>query len=249
MTLQSITRGLIRSLIIGLLITIAPTPSWAQDDNNEPFYVTVRLHTVKPDQTAAWESIMKERRDVEKAAGREFRRVFERIRGSGFGYLILHPDLNMGSTDIAASEISPTWGDRLDKALASSTVLTLQDYPDISANLDRWLKKDTDLLRVRLRTTAPTDQQAYHDWQANELAPAHRKGGTVLRVGRVILGGNINTWVRMYVQSDWASIRTGNPVLDNDPEFPKMIARGNEMVVSSQNLLYQYRADLSFSND
>ncbi len=248
MTLRDLTAALVRTITIGLLITIAPTLTWAQDDDSEPFWVTVRLHTVKPDQTAAWENLMKERRDVEEAAGRAFRRVFERVRGSGSGYLILHPDLNMGSSDVAVTEISPTWGERLDKTLDSSTVLTLLDYPDISANLDRWLTKDTDLLRVRLRTTAPSRRQDYHDWQANELAPSHEKGGTVFRAGRVVLGGNENTWVRLYVVVDWAQLTTPNPSLDN-PEFQQMIARGDEMTTTKVSLLYQYRADLSFASE
>ena len=247
MTARKLTPALTRALTICLLFTIAPLTTWAQDDGGETEYVTVRLHTVLPGQNAAWESLMKERRDAEEAAGRSFRRVFERIRGSGNGYLILHPDLDMGTTDVVP-DISPTWGERLDSTVASSTVLTLQTYPEITANLDEWLKNDTDMLRVRLRTTAPGNRQAYHDWQAKELAPAIKKDGGILRGGRIILGGNSNTWVRMYIVKDWAQLSASGSN-DTNTEFQKMIARGDAITTTKENYLFQYRADLSFRNE
>ena len=60
-------------LVAGLLT--APPLTFAQDEG--PAWLTFRIHTVKRDQTDAWEAIMKERREAEAAAGSPFLRVFE----------------------------------------------------------------------------------------------------------------------------------------------------------------------------
>ncbi len=64
MTIRYKFAGLTRSLTIGLLLVSAPTLTLAQDA--EPTWVNFRIHTVDRDQGAAWESLMKERRDAEE---------------------------------------------------------------------------------------------------------------------------------------------------------------------------------------
>ena len=238
--------GLIRSLIIGLLLVSAPTLALAQDA--EPGYVNFRIHTVLRGQAAAWESIMRERRDAEDAAGRPFRRVFQRIRGPESTYLILHLDAAVGQTELPAVDISPTWGERLNSTLDSSVLLTLQTYPELTANLDRWLTQDTDLMQVRIRTTAPGRAQDYHDWQANELFPALTDAGVTIRGFRVYLGGSTRTWVRLSVVEDWASLTEVSPIIESR-EFEGIIADEAEMLAATEDLLYQYRADLSYVNE
>ena len=238
--------GLIRSLLIGLLLVSAPTLALAQD--TESAWANFRIHTVKRDQTAAWESLMKDRRDAEEAAGRPFRRVFQRIRGPENTYLILHLDSAVGQTDLADIDLSSTWGDRINNTLDSSVLLTVQMFPELTANLDRWLTQDTDLVQVRIRTNAPGRTQDYHDWQANDLFPALAEAGVTIRGGRLYLGGSTRTWVRLSVVEDWASLRAPNPALESR-EFQQILAAGDEMIVATEDLMYQYRADLSFTNE
>ncbi len=244
-----LTRTYVRALTTlfatgGLLATT--TLTWAQDAAG-PAYVTFRIHQVKPDQTAAWESLMKERRDAENAAGRPFRRVFQRIRGPGSGYLILHADANVGDIELADVDISPSWGERIGDTLDSTVVLTVQMYPELTANLDRWLTEDTDMMQLRIRTNAAGRTQEYHDWQANELIPALTEAGTSIRGGRVVLGGDNRTWVRMSIVEDWAALTETNPVFESR-DFQRVITAGEEMTGASQNLLYRYRPDLSYVN-
>ncbi len=238
--------ALARLLTIGLLLVNAPTLTLAQDA--EPAWVNFRIHTVERGQSAAWEGLMKERRDAEEAAGRPFRRVFQRIRGPENAYLILHLDGAVGQTDIAEVDLSSTWGDRIDNTLESSVLLTVQMFPELTANLDRWLTQDTDLVQVRIRTNAPGRTQDYHDWQANELFPALAEAGVTIRGGRLYLGGSARTWVRLSIVEDWASLRATNPTFESR-EFQQMIAAGDEMIVATEDLMYQYRADLSFVNE
>lgn len=230
---------------VGLLLTMPPTLNLAQDQ--VPAWLTFRIHTVKPDQTAAWEALMKERRDAEHAAGRPFRRVFQRIRGIGSGYLIQHLDGNVGEIELANVDISPTWGERLSNTLDSSVTLTVRMYPELTANLDRWLTRDTDMMFLRIRTSAPGRAQDYFDWQANQLFPALAEAGVSIRGGRIFLGQSDRTWVRLAIVEDWAALTETNPVLESR-DFQRMIAADEELTVASENLLYRYRADLSYVN-
>ncbi len=238
--------ALARLLTIGLLLASVPTLTFAQDA--EPTWVNFRIHTVKRDQAAAWESLMKERRDAEEAAGRPFMRVFQRIRGPQGTYLLIHPDGAMGQTELADIDLSSTWGERINTTLDSSVLLTIQLFPELTANLDRWLTQETDLLQVRIRTTAPGRTQDYHDWQANQLFPALDEAGVTIRGGRLYLGGSTRTWVRLSIVEDWASLTEPDPVIESR-EFQRIIAAEDEMLAATEDLMYRYRAELSYANE
>jgi hypothetical protein len=236
------------SLFIALLIFAAPDYTWAQNvrtaemnARTEPYFRTVRIHTVKRDQIDAWESLMKERRDAEEAAGRQGRQVFQRLYGQTSTYLILTTLVE----DPPAIEISPTWFTRLASTLNSSAVYLVQMYREHEVNLEWWLTRDTDLLYVRLRTNAANRTQDYHDWQTEKLYPMLKEAGVTARGGRVVLGGNIRTWVRFAIAENFESLYEPNPVIESR-QFERMYAEGEEMVVAAEDLLYQYRGDLSF---
>lgn len=242
------TVGSLSLLTISLLLTTVPELVWAQnvrsDEMNartEPYHRIARIHVVKRDQTAAWEGLMKERRDAEQAAERIGRHVFQRLYGQTSTYLIL----TTYAEDPPALDLSPTWGNRLASTLDSSSVYFMEMYREHEANLEWWLTKSTDLLYVRLRTTAAGRTQDYHDWQTNRLYPALEEAGVTIRGGRRILGGNVRTWVRFGIVDSFASLGESIPALETK-EFQRIIAEGEEMVVNSEDLLYQYRADLSF---
>jgi len=67
----------LRLLILAVPLIAASTMILAQDE--EPAYINLRVVTVKPDQLAQWESIMKERSEVVKEAGQAF---FSHLRPS-----------------------------------------------------------------------------------------------------------------------------------------------------------------------
>ena len=83
--------------------------------------------------------------------------------------------------------------------------------------------------------------------KANELFPALDEAGVTIRGGRLYLGGSSRQWVRLSVQEDWASLMEANPVLESR-DFQRMLAAGEEMIVSTVDLMYRHRADLSFVN-
>lgn len=240
------TGALAGALTAGLLLSASPTVSFAQDA--EPAWLNFRIHTVKRDQTAAWESAMRERRDAEEAAGVPFLRIFQRVRGPQGVYLILHLDGQVGQLDLPDVDISSSWGQRLNATIDASTILTVQMFGELTANLDRWLTEDTDMVQVRVRTAAPGRSQDYYDWQAEQLFPALTEAGVSIRGGRVFLGGSSRTFVRLSVVESWASLTEENPVITSR-NFERIIAVEDEMLAATEDFMYRYRADLSFVNE
>ncbi len=94
MRARKLTAALTRALTIGLLVAIAPTLTWAQDEG--PGYVNFRIQTVKQDRGAEWEGLRKEMMEANRKAGRAFYHVYQRQRGPSIGFLIVSPEQGIG---------------------------------------------------------------------------------------------------------------------------------------------------------
>ena len=141
------------------------------------------------------------------------------------------------------------WAGRIDGATNEQTVLILRTYPDL--NIPAAEGAERNLVRFRIRRTAPSRTQDYYEWQANELLPALREAGiTGFRVGRVILGGSSQTWVSGADVDSWASM-INNVLAESMGErrMAQMLARGAEMLVHTEDLVMAYRPDLGYMNE
>jgi hypothetical protein len=109
---------------------------------------------------------------------------------------------------------------------------------------------ERDLVRVRIRRSAPDRSQDYYEWQLNQLLPALREAGvTGFFVNRVVLGGSNQTWVSFASIDNFASTQT-NVLAESmgERQAAQMIQRGADMLVHTEDLIVRYRADLSFNN-
>ena len=227
---------------LGLLF-LAPTALWAQDES--PVRINVRLIDVKADAVAQFEASIADRAEVVQAAGRPFFHVFERIRGADL------PSYSIISMDAAYNELpplaaDPAWGDRIAHSVNGSILMTVEFYPALG--IDAGTAPSGEFMRVRVRTTSPSNRQAYFDWIENELTPALREAGvTDLRTGRLIHGGNTNTFVR-FAFSD-AFPEDGPDVAESlgQREFERLFDREDALLVSSEDVIYRFREDLSFT--
>ena len=228
----------LRLLIIAVLLNFAPTMILAQDEGL--VYVNVRVVTVKPDQLAQWESIMKERSDVVQEAGQAFFHIFARQRGPLDTYLIISPGTTIGGppTGVPGSQ---SWVTALRNTLVSQSLSTLRTYPN--TNDTGSVHPGANFLHARLRTVAAGRNQDYEAWLTDELIPALREAevGDV-RVLRSVLGGSPRTWVTLSFVDGWPP--TGDNSLDD-----RMLARGDAMVVAQTDYFYSFREELSFTAD
>ena len=242
-TLHSIARTMARSLAVGTLL-FASTMLWAQDDDG-PGRISVRLVDVRADAVAQFEAAIADIGAVQKAAGRPFFHVYERIRGAtGFTVITSDADYN----ELPAAPLDSDLLDRILHSLNGSTLMTLNIYPQLGIPGAGTTAPSGEFLIARVRTTSPSNRQAYFDFQANELVPALRAAGvTDQRAGRVIAGGNTNTFVRYSFTNDWTD--PANPLLQSlgQRDFDRLIARGNALLVNVEDYVYRFREDLSFT--
>ncbi len=228
----------LRLLILAVPLIAASTMILAQDE--EPAYINLRVVTVKPDQLAQWESIMKERSEVVKEAGQAFFHIFARQRGPLDTYLIITPGTIIGGppTGVPGSE---SWVAALRNTLVSQSLNTLRSYPN--TNDSGSVHPGANFMHARLRTVAAGRNQDYEAWLTDELVPALREAevGDV-RVLRSVLGGSPRTWVTLSFVDGWP------PTGDNDLD-DRMLAKGDAMVVAQTDYFYAFREDLSFTAD
>lgn len=232
-------------LLVAILVS---APVQAQDE--PPTYMTFSSQIVKRGKLAIYEKLIAERRDAVAEAGWPYLHVFQRVRGFNVDkdFVILYEDLDIGRTDLQDPEVSLNWEAGMAGVLESSVITTLEMPINMTSNTDRWLAKDADMLRLRRLTVGPGRAVDFSNWLANQLFPILRKAGVSMKAGRVILGGSDRSFVLMSVVDDWASFTAPNPTRESD-KTKKMLAVGEQMVGGASEVIYRYRADLSFTTD
>lgn len=236
-SLRNIYRLAASFTVMILMVALAPIAQ-AQDDG--PAFINLRLIEVHANKTSEFEDLMKQRSEAEAKAGERFNHVFRRLRGVINGYLIVSPGDGSETVDV---DLPDSWGPSVADAIKSHTRITAVVGPSITSGDS--VGPSGDYLYVRLRTVKPGNNAAYRDWQENKLMPALRELGLGdVRSARVVLGGNPSTFVRFAFMEDF-------PTLGGGPgpggALADIIAEENTMLASSQNLLYRFERDLSFT--
>lgn len=236
-TQQSAVARSICSCLVGLSIVAAAPDSWAQDAQ-EPARISVRLVDVKSEAVPAFEAAIAEIAKASEAAGRPFFHVYQAVRGPDL------PSFAIFTMDAAYNELPPFelpagLVDRIQDTVNGSRLMTQEIYPELGIDSGS-VKPSGEFLQVRVRTTTPSGRQAFFDWHMKELTPALRTAGlTDLRSGRVIVGGNTNTFVR-YSFSD-------RPIIGGIPveNAARLFGREADLTTGSEDYVYRYREDLS----
>ncbi len=242
---------LFRSFLVGLVLTISAPLTMAQDD--DAGYVRFFITTVNADRVVEFESLLKERAAGLRAGGQQpFRSVYVTLAGKQYNYLMVDAIPSLAVLDQPAPTAaipSPEWAGRIDGATNEQTVLILRTYPDL--NIPAAEGAERDLIRFRIRRTAPGRTQDYYEWQANELLPALREAGiTGFITGRVVLGGSSQTWVSAADVDSWASM-FNNILAESmgERQMTQMLAEGAAMLVHTEDLVMAYRPDLGYVNE
>lgn len=235
-------------LAIALIVAFAPTQVVAQDD--EPGYTQVRTMVVKGGRMGEYLELQKQFAKAEKAAGRS-RGFWQEIRGDGATFYSVRTLDKLGDND---DDFNPAMGEdewsmwiaKLTDTMDSTSYMVLRDYPELDIPADEGM--DFNLLYLRERTVAPGKSDEYHDWIQNSLKPALEAGGVKgFGYSRVRMGGNNNTWYSTTLLPNWSVMDGPGPLASMDAEDREaMIAAGNALLVSSEDRILRYRADLSY---
>ena len=230
---------------VGLLVVVAQ--SWVSAQEQGGASILVRTHIVDRDQIAQYEGLMVERMEELRGSGLGFRHVFEQVRGNQETYLIITP---YDGPTIAASS---NWVNAINDVVTSSELVTQQAYPEaFTVELGEDVSVPGQFMYARVRTVAADANEDYYEWQRDELIPALREAGAGdVRTLRVVLGGNINTWIRYSYIDEIPVIGGADPLAESigDRQFREVMDAGNAMTVSASDFIYRYRPDLSYDMD
>ena len=235
-----------RVLIIGALI-LSPLAQWAQDDGPGRIgRLNYRIVDVRPGQVSAYLSAIGEVSELARAAGWPLFHVFERVRGTMPAFVVLTTD--NAYNDLPELELRAGLLNRLQNSQNSITVLSLAVYADLSTTTYGTVEPSGDFMRVRVRTVAPGNVDAYLDWQKNEMTPALREAGTRdSRITRVTLGGNSNSFIRFSYPNTLVGGELDVGEAIGEREFERILEREASLLVSAEDYVYRYLPDLSFT--
>lgn len=235
-----------RPLLALVVIGLASPTLWAQN-NQGPQGVRVRLVNVKTDAVPQFEAAIRDLSASLKAQGQPFFHVYQRLLGDNLpSYTLITPDPMFGG-DTTNVQLPQDVITRIVATVNGSTLASVQTYPELSI-AGTGLAPPADFLYTRVRVTSPANQQAYVQWQ-QELAGVLKKAGLKdLRVGRVVVGGNTNTFLR------WSFLEKfpGDDGLNIDGtigerDFQRLLARGAALTVASEDYVLRFRKELSFT--
>lgn len=213
----------------------------------EPGRISVRLIDVKSDAIAQFEATIADGAKAFEDAGHPAFHVYERIRGEGLpGYTVI--TLDGAFNDLPPVDVGPAWLDRISHSTNGSSLFTAEMSPELSIASPSGLAPSGEFMTVRVRTVSPANRQAYFDWHANELTPALRQAGlTDMRSGRVIAGGNVNTFIRYSYADSWPAQGLDIAGTVGEREFERIIDRESGLLATAEDIIYQFRGDLSFT--
>ena len=240
-TIPNTLAALTRLLAIGAL-TFSPFSVWAQE--NGPGYIHVVFADVRPAAQAEFEAVIKEIGSVQQEAGHPFMHVYQRIRGdSGYTIFGMDPDMN----GLPQLDLTTQLTARVTGALNGIRRVTLAMSPEISIASDA-MDPSGQHMRVVARTVAPGNAQDFFELQRDELVPALREAGmTDRRAGRVMTGGNPNTFVAFAYADEFNGGAVDLAEVMGQRQFDSFVDRASAMQVNVEDYRYIFRPDLSFT--
>jgi len=245
-SLQCFCAPVVRASLAAFLTVTAASTLWAQEDQG-PAMISAILIDVKSDSVAEFEAAAADFSAAQEAAGRPFVHVYQRIRGDNLpGFVVF--TLDGAYNGLPQLQPDPSIGNRIGNAVNSVSVVTVAAYGELGIDSGN-MAPGGEFLTTRVRITSPSNQQAYFDWHENEFTPALREGGvTDLRVGRVIAGGNTNTFLR-WSYSDTFPASGGPNVAEavGQREFQRLLEGEANLIVASEDYILRFREELSFT--
>lgn len=222
---------MLASLLISLPVIAQDAPPRLQIHTNQ--------YQVKPQMVAQFENSIKSRRDAEKAYGMGFYFIFEREVGDKHNYMTLQT--GDGSFNVP---LSSEWHQTIQKSYDKHALVSWEVYGEVAVH--QTPEPLAKLMVIQYRTVSASDSSAYGAF-VDELIPALKKQSpsSDIRFARVALGGNTNKFVIMRFVDEWPTASN----VELDDKIQRLFDEGNKMVVDSQDYLYTYRKDLSFSQD
>jgi hypothetical protein len=236
-------KAITKTWLIAILAVLGSASTvLAQEDDTA--YIQLRMIQVQPGKMAEFQAAILQIREIYREAGYPYYHIYQGVRNNVNQFVEITPDAFFN--DVPGVQLPPELGIRVTSTMNSMNLVTLAVYPQLSSPGDG-VAPSGEFMTVRLRTTSPQNQQAFFDWHASEFTPALREAGwRDVRVGRIVAGGNINTFVK-FTYSDQIPPNNGDVL--GRMNIAELIDGENALTVSAEDYVDRYRADLSYTAD
>jgi hypothetical protein len=234
------------SIALCLSLTVTAPAALAQD--NAIGGVSVRIVSVKPDAQAQFEAAVADLAESLGEQGALFFHVYQRERGANLpSYTVISQDPVFG--EMPQVNIDPAIINRIVSATNGSDLVSVLVDPNLGIQGEGGLEPPAPYLRTRLRVTAASRRQDFIEWQTAWADILEEAGLDDLRVGRIILGGNLNTFVIWTFQDD---MNPGLPGVDIEGTIgldraERLGDQARAMMVAEEDYILRFREDLSFT--
>ena len=239
------------AIVVAFATALAmPIVGSAQEDE-APNWLQVRVVNLQANGSAKWVELQKQLVAADRADEDAGRGVWEVIRGEldSFHIVSLHKsraEFDEQGGGPALGDAQGAWIAAITPTVASRTQTLSRVHADLS--IPAADDATQNLLVLRSNTIAPGQNNAFRDWVRDKLKPALVKGGaTDVSVSKVVMGGNVGTWVIASAVENWAEIDEPGPLANlSDEENQALFAGWGDMVTSSEVRVLRFREDLSY---
>ena len=229
-------------------IAILPLSAFAQDGGG---LLQVTEVKVKTGRIAEFVELQRQMAEAGREAGMTGRSVWEVQAGRTGTFHIVEPRPNYAYYDDPADApvTGPAWGAwvaRITDTVEDRTVWNLRVYDDLVIPPPDGAEQNLVLLRIR--EVRPFMIDDYEEWIRDKLLPGLRESGeTGVSFYRIIAGGNVETWFGVTRYSSWAELDKPGPFAGlSERQRNNIFDDAAKMQVGGENLVLQYRAELSY---
>lgn len=236
------------TLVIVTIMALLPLNASAQDGGGLLHVAEVK---VKTGRIAEFVELQRQYAEAGRAAGMTGRSIWQVQAGRTGTFHVVQPRDNFAYFDDppdgpVTGSAWGSWVARITDTIEHRTVWILRVHDDLVIPPPDGFEENLILLRIREVGSFMNDD--YEEWIRDRLLPGLRDGGeTGVSFFRIIAGGNTNTWFSVTRHSSWAELDEPGPFADlSERQRNAIFEDAEEMQVGGENLVLQYRADLSY---
>jgi hypothetical protein len=240
------------ALLVAVLALFAGSiPALAQDEWG---LMNVRIVTVKQDHVGDWVELQKEQAEAMKKAGAPGRIVWEVVKGDHNTFHILTPldgwaDYDNNNGPFRSDTEQANWINDIVETIQSRQELTVWTFDNL--NIPPAEGSKPNLVALWQHTVKQENKGDMYDWFEEKMVPALKKVGAKGRsFGRIIIGGNVNTFYHARRLDSYADMGGWTFRSLNAEERADLLSDERQSwIVNSEQILLQYREDLSYSSE
>lgn len=236
------------TLVTVIIITLLSIKAFAQDGGGLLHVAEVK---VKTGRIAEFVELQRQYAEAGREAGMTGRSIWQVQNGRTGTFHVVQPRDNYAYFDDppdgpVTGAAWGSWVTRITDTIEHRTVWILRVHDDLVIPPPDGAEDN--LIVLRIREVRPFMNDDYEEWVRDKLLPGLRNGGeTGVSFYHITSGGNTNTWFSVTRHANWAELDEPGPFAGlSERQRNAIFDDAEDMQVGGENLVLQYRADLSY---